>query len=139
LRTERSLIQTIGRAARHIQGQAILYADNMTGSMIKAIDETDRRRGIQTAHNRLHGITPQPIVKKSSNAILAFLDVSRRLNATDLKVVDEHIDELPLEQIPGLITLLEAQMKEAAKKLEFEEAGKLRDRIKHLRDKMLGR
>jgi excinuclease ABC subunit B len=55
-----------------------------------------------------------------------------------LKVVDEHIDELPLEQIPGLITLLEAQMKEAAKKLEFEEAGKLRDRIKHLRDKMLG-
>ncbi|AUB39684.1 excinuclease ABC subunit UvrB [Nostoc flagelliforme FACHB-838] len=139
LRTERSLIQTIGRAARHIQGQAILYADNMTGSMIKAIDETDRRRGIQTAHNRLHGITPQPIVKKSSNAILAFLDVSRRLNATDLKVVDEHIDELPLEQIPGLITLLEAQMKEAAKKLEFEEAAKLRDRIKHLRDKMLGR
>ncbi|MEH2193105.1 MAG: excinuclease ABC subunit UvrB [Nostoc sp.] len=139
LRTERSLIQTIGRAARHVQGQAILYADNMTGSMIKAIDETDRRRGIQTAHNRLHGITPQSIVKKSSNAILSFLDVSRRLNATDLKVVDEHIDELPLEQIPGLITLLEAQMKEAAKKLEFEEAGKLRDRIKHLRDKMLGR
>lgn len=139
LRTERSLIQTIGRAARHIHGQAILYADNLTGSMIKAIDETDRRRGIQTAHNRLHGITPQPIIKKSSNAILAFLDVSRRLNATDLKVVDEHIDELPLEQIPGLITLLEAQMKEAAKKLEFEEAGKLRDRIKHLRDKMLGR
>ncbi|MEH1920778.1 excinuclease ABC subunit UvrB [Nostoc sp.] len=139
LRTERSLIQTIGRAARHVQGQAILYADNMTGSMIKAIDETDRRRGIQTAHNRLHGITPQPIVKKSSNAILAFLDVSRRLNATDLKIVDEHLDELPLEQIPGLITLLEVQMKEAAKKLEFEEAGKLRDRIKHLRDKMLGR
>ncbi|MCL6753705.1 excinuclease ABC subunit UvrB [Nostoc sp. CCCryo 231-06] len=139
LRTERSLIQTIGRAARHVQGQAILYADNMTGSMIKAIDETDRRRGIQTAHNRLHGIIPQTIVKKSSNAILSFLDVSRRLNATDLKVVDEHIDELPLEQIPGLITLLEAQMKEAAKKLEFEEAAKLRDRIKHLRDKMLGR
>ncbi|MFN6463070.1 MAG: excinuclease ABC subunit UvrB [Nostoc sp. DedVER02] len=139
LRTERSLIQTIGRAARHVQGQAILYADNLTGSMIKAIDETDRRRGIQTAHNRLHGITPQQIVKKSSNAILSFLDVSRRLNATDLKVVDEHIDELPLEQIPGLITLLEAQMKEAAKKLEFEEAVKLRDRIKHLRDKMLGR
>lgn len=138
LRTERSLIQTIGRAARHVQGQAILYADNMTGSMIKAIDETDRRRGIQTAHNRLHGITPQPIVKKSSNAILAFLDVSRRLNATDLKVVDEHLDELSLEQIPQLITLLEAQMKEAAKKLEFEEAAKLRDRIKHLRDKILG-
>ncbi|AFY34348.1 excinuclease ABC subunit UvrB [Calothrix sp. PCC 7507] len=139
LRAERSLIQTIGRAARHIRGQAILYADNMTDSMIKAIDETDRRRGIQTAHNRMHGITPQPIIKKSSNAILSFLDVSRRLNATDLKIVDEHIEELPLDEIPALIILLEAQMKEAAKKLEFEEAGKLRDRIKHLRDKMLGR
>jgi excinuclease ABC subunit B len=139
LRAERSLIQTIGRAARHIRGQAILYADNMTDSMIKAIDETDRRRGIQTAHNRMHGITPQPIIKKSSNAILSFLDVSRRLNATDLKIVDEHLDELPLEEIPALIILLEAQMKEAAKKLEFEEAGKLRDRIKHLRDKLLGR
>jgi excinuclease ABC subunit B len=139
LRAERSLIQTIGRAARHIRGKAIMYADNLTGSMIKAIDETDRRRGIQTAYNKLHNITPQPIVKKSSNAILSFLEVSRRLNATELEMVDEHIDELPLEQIPDLITLLEGQMKEAAKKLEFEEAGKLRDRIKHLRDKLVGR
>ncbi len=139
LRAERSLIQTIGRAARHVRGQAIMYADNMTDSMIKAIDETDRRRGIQRAYNRMHGITPQSIVKKSSNAILSFLDVSRRLNATDLQIVDEHINEIPLENIPELITKLEAQMKEAAKKLEFEEAGKLRDRIKHLRDKMLGR
>ncbi|QSJ19616.1 excinuclease ABC subunit UvrB [Nostoc sp. UHCC 0702] len=138
LRAERSLIQTIGRAARHVRGQAILYADNMTDSMIKAIDETDRRRGIQTAHNKMHGITPQPIVKRSSNAILSFLEVSRRLNATDLKTVDEHIDELPLEEIPGLIGKLEEQMREAAKKLQFEEAAKFRDRIKHLRDKMLG-
>lgn len=139
LRAERSLIQTIGRAARHIRGQAILYADNMTDSMIKAIEETDRRRGIQVAYNKLHGITPQPIVKKSSNAILSFLEVSRRLNATDLKVVEEHIDELPLEEIPNLIDKLEAQMKEASKKLEFEEAAKLRDRIKQLRDKLVGR
>ncbi len=139
LRAERSLIQTIGRAARHIRGKAIMYADNLTKSMIKAIDETDRRRGIQTAYNKLHNITPQPIVKKSTNAILSFLEVSRRLNATELEIVDEHIDELPLEQIPDLITLLEGQMKEAAKKLEFEEAGKLRDRIKHLRDKLVGR
>ncbi len=139
LRAERSLIQTIGRAARHIRGQAIMYADNLTGSMIKAIDETDRRRGIQRAYNQMHGITPQSIIRKSSNAILSFLDVSRRLNATDLKVVDEHIDELPLEQIPDLIAKLEEQMKEAAKKLEFEEAAKFRDRIKHLRDKLLGR
>jgi excinuclease ABC subunit B len=139
LRTERSLIQTIGRAARHIRGKAILYADKLTGSMIKAIDETDRRRGIQTAYNKLHGITPQPIIKKQTNSILSFLDASRRLNATDLKMVDEHLDELSVEDIPELITILEKQMKEPAKKMEFEEAGKLRDRIKHLRDKMLGR
>ncbi|MFN4876495.1 MAG: excinuclease ABC subunit UvrB [Aphanizomenon sp.] len=139
LRTERSLIQTIGRAARHIKGKAILYADKLTGSMIKAIDETNRRRGIQTAYNKLHGITPQQIIKKQSNSILSFLDASRRLNTTDLKFVDEHLDELSLEDIPELIILLEKQMKEAAKKMEFEEAGKLRDRIKHLRDKMLGR
>ncbi|AFZ15325.1 Excinuclease ABC subunit B [Crinalium epipsammum PCC 9333] len=139
LRAERSLIQTIGRAARHVRGQAILYADNLTDSMVKAIDETDRRRGIQFAYNRMHNITPQSIAKKSGNSILAFLDVSRRLNSQQLETVFEQADELSLEQIPQLITQLEAQMKDAAKKLEFEEAAKLRDRIKHLRDKMLGR
>lgn len=139
LRAERSLIQTIGRAARHVRGQAIMYADNLTDSMIKAIEETERRRGIQMAYNKMHGITPQPIVKKSSNAILSFLEVSRRLNAQELETVDQHLDELPLENIPELITQLEAQMKEAAKKLEFEEAAKLRDKIKHLRDKLVGR
>jgi len=138
LRAERSLIQTIGRAARHVRGQAILYADNLTKSMAKAIDETDRRRGIQIAYNRMHGITPKPIVKKSSNAILAFLDISRRLNAEQLEDVYEQANDLPLEQIPELISQLETQMKEAAKKLEFEEAAKYRDRIKHLRDKLLG-
>lgn len=139
LRAERSLIQTIGRAARHVRGQAIMYADNLTDSMIKAIEETERRRGIQMAYNKMHGITPQPIVKKSSNAILSFLEVSRRLNAQELETVDQHLDELPLENIPELITQLEAQMKEAAKQLEFEEAAKLRDKIKHLRDKLVGR
>ncbi len=138
LRAERSLIQTIGRAARHVRGQAIMYADNLTDSMIKAIDETERRRGIQTAYNRMHGITPQPIVKKSSNSILAFLEVSRRLNSQQLEEVYEQADDLPLEQIPELISQLEGQMKEAAKKLEFEEAARYRDRIKHLRDKLLG-
>jgi excinuclease ABC subunit B len=139
LRAERSLIQTIGRAARHVRGQAILYADNLTDSMRKAIDETDRRRGIQMAHNRMHGITPKPVVKKSSNAILAFLDVSRRLNAQQLETVYEEADELSLEQIPELIAQLEVQMKEAAKKLEFEKAAEYRDRIKQLRDKLVGR
>ncbi len=139
LRAARSLIQTIGRAARHVRGQAILYADNLTDSMIKAIDETDRRRGIQMAYNRLHGITPQPIIKKSTNSILSFLEVSRRLSAQQLEVVYEQVDDLSLGQIPELIGQLEAQMKEAAKNLEFEEAAKYRDRIKHLRDKLLGR
>ncbi|MGC1393703.1 MAG: helicase-related protein, partial [Coleofasciculaceae cyanobacterium] len=138
LRAERSLIQTIGRAARHVQGQAILYADNLTKSMIKAIDETERRRGIQIAYNKMHGITPQPIVSRSSNSILAFLAVSRRLNAQQIEEVYEQVDELPLEQIPTFINQLETQMKEAAKKMEFEEAAKYRDRIKHLRDKLLG-
>lgn len=140
LRSERSLIQTIGRAARHVRGQAILYGDNLTDSMIKAIDETDRRRGIQLAYNKIHGITPQSIAKKSSkNAILAFLDVSRRLNSQQLETVYEQVDELSLADIPELISQLELQMKEAAKNLEFEEAAKFRDRIKLLRDKLLGR
>jgi excinuclease ABC subunit B len=139
LRAERSLIQTIGRAARHVQGQAILYADNLTDSMDRAISETNRRRKIQAEYNEKHGITPQPIIKKSSNAILSFLEVSRRLNAQELETVYKQSDDLPLENIPELITQLEAQMKEAAKKLEFEEAAKYRDQIKHLRDKLLGR
>ncbi|NEQ73398.1 MAG: excinuclease ABC subunit UvrB [Okeania sp. SIO2C9] len=138
LRAERSLIQTIGRAARHVRGQAILYADNLTDSMIKAIDETERRRGIQLAYNKMNNITPKPIVKKQSNAILAFLDVSRRLNAQQLEEVYEQVDELSLEELPEWIKKLESQMKEAAKKLEFEEAAKLRDRIKYLRDKLVG-
>ena len=138
LRAERSLIQTIGRAARHVRGQAILYGDNLTNSMVKAIEETERRRGIQMAYNRMHGITPQPIVKQSSNAILSFLDISRRLNTQQLEAVYEQANDLPLEKVPELIGQLEEKMKEAAKNLEFEEAAKYRDRIKHLRDKLLG-
>lgn len=136
LRAERSLIQTIGRAARNVRGQAIMYADNLTDSMAKAIAETERRRAIQMEYNEKHGITPQPIVKKSSNAILSFLEVSRRLNTNSLEVTKQV--DLPLEHIPDLIAQLETQMKEAAKNLEFEEAAKYRDRIKQLRDKLLG-
>jgi excinuclease ABC subunit B len=139
LRAERSLIQTIGRAARHVRGQAILYADNLTDSMAKAIDETERRRAIQTAYNQAHGITPQPIERRKSNSILSFLDISRRLNAQELEEAYEHKEELPLEDIPELIGQLEKQMKEAAKNLQFEEAAKYRDRIKTLRDQLLGK
>jgi len=139
LRAERSLIQTIGRAARHIRGQAILYADNLTNSMSRAIAETERRRTIQLEYNEKHNITPQPISKKSTNSILDFLDISRRVNAQQLEVIYEKSDELPLEKIPDVIQQLEAQMKEAATNLEFEEAAKFRDRIQHLRDRLLGR
>lgn len=139
LRTERSLIQTIGRAARHINGQAILYADRMTESMEKAINETERRRRIQLDYNRQHNITPQPIIKRSSNAILSFLEVSRRLNKQELEVAVSQADDLSLEEIPNLITQLEAQMKDAAKNLEFEEAAQYRDRIKKLRERLVGR
>lgn len=139
LRTERSLIQTIGRAARHINGQAILYADRMTESMEKAISETERRRRIQLDYNQRHNITPQPIIKRSSNAILSFLEVSRRLNKQELEVAVSQADDLSLEEIPNLITQLEAQMKEAAKNLEFEEAAQYRDRIKKLRERLVGR
>jgi excinuclease ABC subunit B len=139
LRAERSLIQTIGRAARHVEGKAILYGDNLTDSMAKAISETERRRAIQMAYNKQHGITPTSIIRRTPNSILAFLDTSRRLNAQQLEEVYEHSYDLPLENIPSLIVQLEAQMKEAAKKMEFEEAAKFRDRIKHLRDRLVGK
>jgi len=138
LRAERSLIQTIGRAARHVRGQAILYADNLTDSMAKAIAETERRRVIQIAYNKKHNITPQPIKKRDENAILSFLDISRRLNTQQLQQVVEHMEEVPLEKIPDVIKQLEEQMKEAAKNLEFEQAALLRDQIKKLRHQLLG-
>ena len=139
LRAQRSLIQTVGRAARHVEGKAILYADNMTDSMEAAIIETERRREIQQAYNEAHGITPTPLIRRQSNSILSFLEVSRRLNAEELEQAYEHKDELPLEDIPALIGQLETKMKEAAKNLEFEDASTYRDRIKHLRDRLLGK
>jgi excinuclease ABC subunit B len=139
LRAERSLIQTIGRAARHVQGQAILYGDNLTDSMARAIEETERRRVIQQQYNQENGITPHAIIRRKSNAILSFLEVSRRLNVQELEAVYEQKDDLALENIPELIGQLEKQMKEAAKNLEFEAAAKYRDRIKTLRDQLLGK
>lgn len=141
LRAERSLIQTIGRAARHVEGVALLYADNLTDSMARAISETERRRAIQQAYNEEHGITPTPAGKRAGNAILAFLEVSRRLSDDQLEQATEQAehDEVPLDALPELITQLEDRMKTAAKNLEFEEAASLRDRIKGLRQKLVGR
>lgn len=141
LRAERSLIQTIGRAARHVEGAAILYADNLTESMDKAISETARRRAIQEAYNTKHGITPHPAGKRAGNAILAFLEVSRRLNDEQLEEATEQAEQnaVPLDSLPELIQQLEEKMKTAAKNLEFEEAANLRDRIKNLRQKLVGK
>ena len=135
LRAERSLIQTIGRAARHVEGVALLYADNMTESMAKAISETERRRAIQQAYNEQHGVVPTAAGKKASNSILSFLELSRKLkqDGPDVDLVevvgkaaealDDHHDVgLALETLPELIDQLESKMKEAAKKLDFEEA-----------------
>ena len=141
LRAERSLIQTIGRAARHIEGLALLYADNLTDSMAKAISETERRRAIQHTYNQKHGITPTPAGKRAGNSILAFLEVSRRLNDEQLEQATEQAEhnEVPLDSLPELIQQLEDKMKAAAKNLEFEEAANLRDRIKGLRQKLVGK
>lgn len=141
LRAERSLIQTIGRAARHVEGVALLYANNLTDSMAKAISETERRRAIQHAYNERHGITPSPAGKRAGNSILAFLQVSRRLSDDQLEQATEQAEhnEVPLDALPELIQQLEEKMKGAAKNLEFEEAANLRDRIKGLRQKLVGK
>jgi excinuclease ABC subunit B len=141
LRAERSLVQTIGRAARHVEGVALLYADNLTDSMAKAISETERRRAIQQAYNEKHGITPTPAGKRAGNSILAFLEVSRRLNDEQLAEATEQAEQnaVPLDNLPELIQQLEERMKAAAKNLEFEEAANLRDRIKGLRQKLVGK
>ena len=141
LRAERSLIQTIGREARHVEGVALLYANNLTDSMAKAISETERRRAIQHAYNERHGITPSPAGKRAGNSILAFLQVSRRLSDDQLEQATEQAEhnEVPLDALPELIQQLEEKMKGAAKNLEFEEAANLRDRIKGLRQKLVGK
>jgi excinuclease ABC subunit B len=139
LRAERSLIQTIGRAARNVNGQVIMYADRLTDSMDKAISETARRRQIQIAHNLEHGIEPTSIIKKSGNAILEFLSISRRLNDRQLDYIVNPPADISLDDLPELIQQLETQMQEAAKKQEFEQAAQYRDRIKKLRHKLLGK
>jgi len=149
LRAERSLIQTIGRAARHVDGVALLYADNFTESMKRAISETERRRTIQKKYNQVNGITPKPAGKKIENSILSFLELSRKLDAGGLSkdlinIVNNKTDAILsssdnqclLEELPDLIEKLEIKMKDAAKELNFEEAANLRDRIKKLRQKL---
>jgi len=124
LRSETSLIQTIGRAARNVSGRVIMYADNVTGSMKRAIDETNRRRKLQTEYNKKHHITPTTIKKNIKS------------------IVDHEINPLPaadysklesLEDIAGYIKQKEKEMKTASRALEFEKAALIRDEISQLR------
>jgi excinuclease ABC subunit B len=137
LRSERSLIQTIGRAARNLHGTAILYADEMTGSMRRAIDETNRRRDKQVAYNEEHGITPASIVKHVADVMEAAYPAPKapRGRAADRKGVYE---VLTTEQLLKKATALEKTMLKHARDLEFEEAAKLRDEIQEIRAQAFG-
>jgi len=127
LRSHRSLIQTIGRASRNVHGRVVLYADKITGSIKKAVDETNRRRKIQMEYNRQHHITPRSI----SKAIRADIVPGKKA-----EIGAELFEDMPAEEILNMIIDLEAKMQRAAKQLEFEEAAALRDTIKELRSKL---
>ena len=133
LRSESSLIQTIGRAARNSNGMAILYADNMTDSMRRAIGETQRRRAIQEEYNREHGITPQTIIKPVEATLVTAYEADYFKVPLEL----DKIEEYTAGNIEATIARLEAEMRLAAKNLEFERAAELRDRVKYLRDREL--
>jgi len=132
LRSSGSLIQTMGRCARNLNGRAILYADRMTDSMRRALDETNRRRAIQQAYNEENGITPQSIVRPVEMSLAQIVEA-------DYVDVADAADGMPdfksQEELDAYIAKLEADMREAAKRFEFEQAAKLRDTIKELRTK----
>ena len=131
LRSEKSLIQTFGRAARNVNGQVILYADKMTRSMDQAISETNRRRKIQEAYNQEHGITPQT-VKKSVRNIMASIYEADYLTIPAVSDVEEAY--VSIKEIPLMIQKLKTEMKEAASHLEFERAAEIRDKIHRLEE-----
>jgi excinuclease ABC subunit B len=133
LRSSGSLIQTMGRAARHLEGKAILYADKVTDSMRRALDETSRRRAIQTAYNEENGIVPQSVISKVDMGLAQILkaeygDVEAEVNLEAPEFASQ-------EELDAYITKLESEMRESARKFEFERAAKLRDSIKDLREK----
>lgn len=132
LRSSGALIQTIGRAARHLEGRAILYADVMTDSMKRAIDETTRRRRVQVEYNERNGITPQSIIKPIDMTLVAIAEGDY---VTVPAETEPDVEELTPAQREEFITELEVRMREAAKKFEFEKAAQLRDKIKALRTK----
>jgi excinuclease ABC subunit B len=133
LRSESSLIQTIGRAARNASGTAILYADKVTDSMRRAIGETERRRQIQMEYNLEHGITPQTIVKPVEATLVTAYEADYFKVPLDLEAIEEYSPA----NLEATIGRLEAEMRHAAKALDFERAAELRDRVKYLREREL--
>ena len=133
LRSGGSLVQTIGRAARHPMGRVIMYADQITDSMRKALDETDRRREKQRAHNEQHGITPQGIEKTIRD-----INDSIRQQVAEEEAPYTATSELPRDELARLIKEIERQMREAAKALDFERAALLRDQVVELRRELVG-
>ncbi len=138
LRSERSLIQTIGRAARHINGRAILYGDKITRSMRVAIDETERRRNKQIAHNLAHGITPKGVTKRIKDIIEGMYnpdEAKRELKAAQQQAVYQHMTE---KQLLKQLKQIEKDMLACAKNMEFEKAADLRDQLKELKLRFYG-
>lgn len=136
LRSERSLIQTIGRAARHLHGQVLMYADTMTGSLQRAMDETNRRRHIQHQYNLDHGITPKSVVRAISDSLVANV-YEADYHTTPIAAEAPVAYDVSPEALPKLITRLRKEMKEAAERYDFERAAELRDRIFALQEREL--
>ena len=126
LRSESALIQTIGRAARHVEGKVIMYADGMTDSMQRAIEETYRRREIQQKYNEEHGITPKSVAKEISEGLRAIIPEKEKSKKLDLR-------KIPREELPTIVKELTSQMQLAAANLEFERAAELRDQIEDIK------
>jgi excinuclease ABC subunit B len=138
LRSERSLIQTIGRAARHVNGRAILYADKMTESMKKAIGETERRRVKQVAHNTLMGITPRSVIKQVKELIDGVISAQDDKSKVHGLIELAEVEAMSEKDLAKRIKLLERQMLDHAKNLEFEKAARVRDQLALLREQMFG-
>jgi excinuclease ABC subunit B len=138
LRAERSLIQTIGRAARHINGMAILYADKVTDSMRTAIDETERRRRKQVAWNEKMGITPLGVQKRIKDLIDGMYDAGEGRKQLKAAQAQRKYEAMPEKDMERELKRLEREMLDAAKNLEFEKAAELRDRLFQLRETMFG-
>ena len=126
LRSESALIQTIGRAARHVNGRVIMYADNMTGSMERALNETYRRREIQQKYNEEHHITPTSVAKEIGEGLRAIIPQKEKSKGIDLK-------KIPRDELPAIVKDLTSQMQLAAANLDFERAADLRDQIEAIK------